>query len=58
MQQVNIGGKTLYLNVRAGTFEVTDEANKPMALMGFTYYSKGDKRGSATRRGVASAAPP
>lgn len=50
MQQVNIDGKTLYMNVKAGTFEVTDEANKPMALMGFTYYSKGDKRGTATRR--------
>ncbi len=50
MQQVNIGGKTIYLNVKAGTFEVTDDANKPMALMGYTYYSKGDKRGAATRR--------
>lgn len=50
MQQVNIDGKTLYMNVKAGTFEVTDDANKPMALMGFTYYSKGDKRGTATRR--------
>lgn len=50
MQQVNVGGKTIYLNVKTGTFELTDESNEPIALMGFTYYSKGDKRGAATRR--------
>ncbi len=50
MQSVNIDGRTLYLTAQAGTFEVRDEQNKPIALMGHTYYSKGDKRESATRR--------
>lgn len=50
MQSVNINGNTLYLTAQAGTFEVRDEKNRPIALMGHTYYSKGDKRESATRR--------
>jgi carboxypeptidase C (cathepsin A) len=50
MQSVNIDGRTLYLTAQAGTFQVRDENNKPMALMGHTFYSKGDKRESATRR--------
>ncbi len=50
MQSVNIDGRTIYLTARAGTFEVRDEKNKPIALMGHTFYTKGDKRESATRR--------
>ncbi|WP_204260421.1 S10 family peptidase [Muriicola jejuensis] len=50
MQSVNIDGRTIYLTAQAGTFEVRDEQNKPLALMGHTYYSKGDKREAATRR--------
>jgi carboxypeptidase C (cathepsin A) len=50
MQSVNIDGKTFYLTAQAGTFEVRDEQNKPIALMGHTFYSKGDKRESTTRR--------
>ncbi|MBT8313314.1 MAG: carboxypeptidase [Maribacter sp.] len=48
MQSVNINGRTIYLTARAGTFEVRDENNKPIALMGHTYYSKGDDKRSAT----------
>ncbi|GGD57133.1 peptidase S10 [Muriicola marianensis] len=50
MQSVNINGRTLYLTAQAGTFEVRDEQNKPIALMGHTFYTKGDKRESETRR--------
>ncbi|MCP4976988.1 MAG: carboxypeptidase [Maribacter sp.] len=51
MQSVNINGTTIYLTAQAGTFEVRDENNKPIALMGHTYYSKGnDKRSSGTRQ--------
>ncbi|WP_246019849.1 S10 family peptidase [Muriicola soli] len=50
MQSVNIDGKTHYLTAQAGTFEVRDENNKPLALMGHTYYSKGDKREPSSRR--------
>ena len=51
MQSVNINGRTIYLTAEAGTFEVRDENNEPIALMGHTYYEKGeDKRSSGTRR--------
>ncbi len=50
MQSVNINGRTLYLTAQAGTFEVRDEQNKPIALMGHTFYTKGDKRESETRK--------
>jgi carboxypeptidase C (cathepsin A) len=50
MQSVNIDGKTLYLTAQAGTFEVRDENNKPLALMGHTFYTKGDKKDMNTRR--------
>ncbi|MBT8285194.1 MAG: carboxypeptidase [Flavobacteriaceae bacterium] len=50
MQSVNINGRTHYLTAQAGTFEVRDEKNKPLALMGHTYYTKGDKREINTRR--------
>ena len=43
MQSVNIDGKTIYLTAQAGTFQVRDENNKPIALMGHTYYSKDSK---------------
>lgn len=50
MQSVTIGGRLIYLTARAGTFEVRDENNDPLALMGFTYYSQGDKRGVSSRK--------
>jgi len=50
MQSVNIDGKTIYLTAQAGTFEVRDENNKPLALMGHTFYTKGDKKDMAARR--------
>ena len=50
MQSVNINGRTHYLTAQAGTFEVRDEKNKPLALMGHTFYTKGDKREINTRR--------
>ncbi|WP_282054293.1 S10 family peptidase [Maribacter luteus] len=51
MQSVNINGRTIYLTAQAGTFEVRDENNEPIALMGHTYYAKGeDKRSSSSRR--------
>tara|TARA_R110001583_G_scaffold154429_1_gene306128 strand:+ start:52 stop:1560 length:1509 start_codon:yes stop_codon:yes gene_type:complete len=51
MQSVNINGRTIYLTAEAGTFEVRDENNEPIALMGHTYYEKGeDKRSSGSRR--------
>ncbi len=50
MQSVNIDGKTIYLTAQAGTFEVRDENNKPLALMGHTFYTKGDKNDMAARR--------
>ncbi|GAB5475194.1 MAG: S10 family peptidase [Maribacter sp.] len=43
MQSVQINGKTIYLTAQAGTFQVRDENNKPIALMGHTYYSKDSK---------------
>ena len=50
MQSVNINGRTIYLTAQAGTFEVRDENNKPIALMGHTYYSKGDDKRSISSR--------
>ena len=51
MQSVNINGRTIYLSAQAGTFEVRDENNDPIALMGHTFYSKGDdKRSSGSRQ--------
>ena len=43
MQSVNIDGKAIYLTAQAGTFQVRDENNKPIALIGHTYYSKDSK---------------
>lgn len=43
MQSVQIDGKTIYLTAQAGTFQVRDENNEPIALMGHTYYSKDAK---------------
>ena len=37
---VVIDGKTTNLNAKAGTFELKDENNKPIALFGFTAYFK------------------
>lgn len=39
-QSVQIDGKTINLNAKAGTFELKDENNKPIALFGFTAYFK------------------
>ena len=39
-QQVTIDGKTINLTARAGTMQVRDENNEPIALMGFTSYTK------------------
>jgi carboxypeptidase C (cathepsin A) len=50
MQSVFINGKTIYLTAKAGTFQVRDENNEPLALMGHTYYTKGDKRDINTRK--------
>ncbi|MDX1768345.1 MAG: carboxypeptidase [Arenibacter troitsensis] len=50
MQSVTINGNTIYLTAKAGTFELKDETNKPIALMGFTYYTRDSKRGLATQR--------
>ncbi|MEQ8217632.1 MAG: carboxypeptidase [Arenibacter sp.] len=50
MQSVTINGNTIYLTAKAGTFEVKDEFNKPIALMGFTYYTRDSKRGLLTQR--------
>lgn len=49
IQSVTINGRLLYLNTKAGTFEVRDENNLPIALMGFTYYASGDKRNSENK---------
>lgn len=43
MQSVNIDGNTIYLTAQAGTFQVRDENNEPIALMGHTYYTKDSK---------------
>ena len=50
MQSVNINGRTIYLTAEAGTFEVRDENNDPIALMGHTYYTKGEDKRSAGSR--------
>lgn len=39
-QSVIINGKTIALTARAGTMQIRDENNKPIALFGFTSYSK------------------
>ncbi|MFN4000220.1 S10 family peptidase [Algoriphagus sp.] len=39
-QSVTIDGKTINLNAKAGTMELRDENNKPIALFGFTAYFK------------------
>lgn len=49
IQSVTINGAQLFLTAQAGTFKVRDENNDPLALMGFTYYTKDNKRGAATR---------
>ncbi len=39
-QSVTIDGKTINLNAKAGTMELRDENNEPIALFGFTAYFK------------------
>lgn len=39
-QSVQIDGNPINLNAKAGTFELKDENNKPIALFGFTAYFK------------------
>ena len=46
-QSVTINGKTFNLATRAGTMELRDDNNKPIALFGFTSYTLKD--GDATR---------
>jgi carboxypeptidase C (cathepsin A) len=55
MQSVTIGGRQIFLTAKAGTFEVRDENNKPIALMGHTFYSVGDKRGTTQNRPIVFA---
>jgi len=46
-QSVTINGKTIPLTAQAGTFQLRDENNDPIALMGFTSYTQ--KNGNNTR---------
>ena len=39
-QRVTIDGQTINLTARAGTMQVRDENNDPIALFGFTSYTK------------------
>jgi len=39
-QSVTIDGKTINLNAKAGTMELRDENNRPIAVFGFTAYFK------------------
>lgn len=39
-QSVTIEGKVIHLNAKAGTLQLKDENNKPIALFGFTSYFK------------------
>ena len=39
-QSVKIDGKTIALTAHAGTMQIRDESNEPIANFGFTYYSK------------------
>ena len=39
-QTVTIDGKVINLNAKAGTMELKDENNRPIALYGFTAYFK------------------
>ncbi len=55
MQSVTIDGRQIFLTAKAGTFEVRDDYNKPLALMGHTYYSVGDKRGTVQNRPIVFA---
>lgn len=41
-QKLVIDGKTIDLTTKAGTFQLRDEYNEPIALFGFTYYAKKD----------------
>ena len=51
MQSVTINGRTIFLTAQAGTFEVRDENNAPIALMGHTYYTKEEgKRSTGSQR--------
>ena len=42
-QSVTIGGKTISLEAKAGTMLLRDENNEPIALFGFTSYTKIDR---------------
>ena len=48
-QTVKIGGVTIPLTVKAGTMELRDENNEPIALFGFTSYTRD---GSFTKRPI------
>ncbi len=54
MQSVNINGKTIYLTAKAGTFQVRDENNEPIALIGHTYYTR-DSKNRNNRRPIVFA---
>lgn len=51
-----IGAGTVDYTARAGTFVVTDNENKPWALMGFTSYTKGHNRDSKTTTSTSAGA--
>ncbi len=46
-QSVTIDGKTIQIDAEAGTFEVVDQNEQPIAHFGFTYYKQ--KGGNANR---------
>ncbi len=49
MQSVTINGSQIFLTAKAGTYQVRDENNDPLALIGFTYYTMDTRRGSRSR---------
>lgn len=44
-QRVTLNGKAFYLTTKGGTFKIKDKSNKPIALMGFIYYTRDSYRG-------------
>jgi carboxypeptidase C (cathepsin A) len=48
-QSVTINGTTISLTAKAGTMKLRDENNKPIALFGFTSYTKDGVKDASTR---------
>lgn len=48
-QQVTIDGSTIELTANAGTMQLRDKNNKPIALFGYTGYTKNDVRNTDSR---------